>query len=32
MLEEYRVSLWAQHLGTDGPISDVRLRKALDSL
>ena len=32
MLEEYRVSLWAQRLGTDGPISDVRLRKALDAL
>ncbi|WP_240044289.1 DUF3418 domain-containing protein, partial [Nocardioides albidus] len=32
MLEEYRVSLWAQQLGTDGPISDVRIRKALDSL
>jgi ATP-dependent helicase HrpA len=32
MLEEYRVSLWAQHLGTDGPISDVRLRKAFDAL
>ena len=32
LLEEYRVSLWAQHLGTDGPISDVRLRKALDAL
>ncbi|MCX6400839.1 MAG: ATP-dependent RNA helicase HrpA [Propionibacteriales bacterium] len=32
MLEEYRVSLWAQHLGTDGPVSDVRLRKAFDAL
>jgi ATP-dependent helicase HrpA len=32
MLEEYRVSLWAQHLGVDGPISDVRLRKAFDAL
>lgn len=32
MLEEYRVSLWAQQLGTDGPISDVRIRKAFDSL
>ncbi|WP_204836026.1 ATP-dependent RNA helicase HrpA [Nocardioides nitrophenolicus] len=32
MLEEYRVSLWAQQLGTDGPISDVRIRKALDAL
>ncbi|WP_435771624.1 ATP-dependent RNA helicase HrpA [Nocardioides sp. SYSU DS0651] len=32
MLEEYRVSLWAQALGTDGPVSDVRIRKALDAL
>jgi ATP-dependent helicase HrpA len=29
MLEEYRVSLWAQQLGTDGPVSDQRIRKAL---
>jgi ATP-dependent helicase HrpA len=29
MLEEYRVSLWAQHLGTAQPISDARIRKAL---
>ena len=29
MLEEYRVSLWAQHLGTAHPISDARIRKAL---
>jgi ATP-dependent helicase HrpA len=29
MLEEYRVSLWAQHLGTNGPVSDTRIRKAL---
>ena len=28
MLEEYRVSLWAQSLGTAHPISDQRLRKA----
>ncbi len=32
MLEEYRVSLWAQQLGVDGPVSDVRLRKAFDGL
>ncbi|HWJ67950.1 MAG TPA: ATP-dependent RNA helicase HrpA [Nocardioides sp.] len=32
MLEEYRVSLWAQQLGVDGPVSDVRLRKAFDAL
>ncbi len=31
MLEEFRVSLWAQQLGTDGPVSDQRIRKALDS-
>ena len=31
MLEEYRVSLWAQHLGTAHPISDARIRKALPS-
>ena len=29
MLEEFRVSLWAQQLGTDGPVSDQRIRKAL---
>lgn len=29
MLEEYRISLWAQHLGTAYPVSDQRLRKAL---
>ncbi len=29
MLEEYRVSLWAQQLGTDGPVSDQRIRKLL---
>ncbi len=29
MLQEYRVSLWAQHLGTDGPISSKRIRKLL---
>jgi ATP-dependent helicase HrpA len=30
MLEEYRVSLWAQHLGTAYPVSDTRIRKALN--
>ena len=30
MLEEYRVSLWAQQLGTAQPVSDARIRKALD--
>jgi ATP-dependent helicase HrpA len=29
MLEEYRVSLWAQQLGTPYPVSDQRIRKAL---
>jgi ATP-dependent helicase HrpA len=29
MLEEYRVSLWAQQLGTPAPVSDARIRKAL---
>ena len=29
MLEEYRVSLWAQQLGTAAPVSDQRLRKVL---
>ncbi|MCW2766017.1 MAG: hrpA [Nocardioides sp.] len=31
MLEEYRVSLWAQQLGTPYPVSDQRIRKALGS-
>jgi ATP-dependent helicase HrpA len=31
MLEEYRVSLWAQHLGTAYSVSDTRIRKALDA-
>ena len=29
MLEEYRVSLWAQQLGTAHPVSDQRIRKVL---
>ena len=29
MLEEYRVSLWAQSLGTASAVSDARIRKAL---
>jgi ATP-dependent helicase HrpA len=32
MLEELRVSLWAQHLGTAHPVSDTRVRKALDAV
>ncbi len=31
MLEEFRVSLWAQHLGTAYSVSDTRIRKALDA-
>ena len=31
MLEEYRVSLWAQQLGTAQPVSDSRIRKALEA-
>ena len=31
MLEEFRVSLWAQHLGTAYAVSDTRIRKALDA-
>jgi ATP-dependent helicase HrpA len=31
MLEEYRVSLFAQQLGTEGPVSDQRIRKLLAS-
>ena len=32
MLEEYRVSLWDQSRGTAYPVSDTRIRKALDAL
>jgi len=32
MLEEYRVSLWDQARGTAFPVSDARIRKALDAL
>ncbi|GAA4698200.1 ATP-dependent RNA helicase HrpA [Nocardioides conyzicola] len=31
MLEEYRVSLWAQQLGTPYPVSDQRIRRSLSS-
>ncbi|WP_236554350.1 ATP-dependent RNA helicase HrpA [Nocardioides sp. AX2bis] len=31
MLEELRVSVWAQRLGTDGPISEQRVRKVLQA-
>jgi ATP-dependent helicase HrpA len=30
LLEEYRISLWAQDLGTSESVSDVRLRRALE--
>ncbi|MEO5708728.1 MAG: DUF3418 domain-containing protein, partial [Nocardioidaceae bacterium] len=32
MLEELRVSLWDQSRGTAQPVSDTRVRKALDAL
>ena len=32
LIEEYRVSLWAQHLGTAVPVSDTRLRKLVNAL
>jgi ATP-dependent helicase HrpA len=32
MLEEYRVSLWDQARGTAQPVSDTRIRRALDAL
>jgi len=32
MLQELRVSLFAQHLGTSGTVSEKRLRRALDEL
>jgi ATP-dependent helicase HrpA len=31
MLEEYRVSLWAQQFGTAYPVSDQRIRRSLQS-
>ena len=31
MLEEYRVSLWAQQLGTAFPVSDQRIRRSLQA-
>lgn len=32
MLEELRVGLWAQSLGTAGPVSEARVRRAIDRL
>ena len=29
-LQELRVSLFAQHVGTDGPVSEQRIQRALD--
>ncbi|MCW2783784.1 MAG: hrpB 1 [Marmoricola sp.] len=30
LVEEFRVSLWAQHLGTREPVSEARLNKAIE--
>ena len=30
LIEEFRVSLWAQQLGVEGKVSDARIRKVLD--
>jgi ATP-dependent helicase HrpA len=32
MIEELRVSLFAQTLGTPGPVSEQRIQRALDRL
>ncbi|MFL6022152.1 MAG: DUF3418 domain-containing protein, partial [Marmoricola sp.] len=32
LVEEYRVSLWAQHLGTREPVSDARLRTLMNQV
>ncbi|MEP6852583.1 MAG: ATP-dependent RNA helicase HrpA, partial [bacterium] len=32
MIEEFRVSLWAQDLGTTGPVSEQRIFRALDGI
>ena len=32
MLEELRVSIWAQSLGTGGPVSEARVQRAIDRL
>ncbi|WP_157561058.1 DUF3418 domain-containing protein, partial [Mycobacterium sp. E802] len=31
-IEELRVSLWAQHLGTPRPVSEQRIYKAIDAV
>ncbi len=32
MIEEFRVSLWAQQLGTSRPVSEQRIRRAIDAI
>ena len=32
MIEELRVSLWAQQLGTPRPVSEQRIYRAIDAL
>ena len=32
MIEEYKVSLFAQELGTDGPVSAKRLKKQIGEI
>jgi ATP-dependent helicase HrpA len=32
MIEELRVSLWAQQLGTPRPVSERRIHKAIDAV
>jgi ATP-dependent helicase HrpA len=32
MIEEFRVSLWAQQLGTARPVSEQRIRRAIDAI
>ena len=32
MIEEFRVSLWAQQLGTSRPVSEQRIYRAIDAV
>jgi ATP-dependent helicase HrpA len=32
LIEEFRVSLWAQHLGTRRPVSEQRIFRAIDAV
>ena len=32
LIEEFRVSLWAQHLGTARPVSEQRIYRAIDAV